>query len=110
MRFDGADYDHDRDSGRLTGQCLRIFTLMKDGKWRTLSQIADATNDPEPSVSAQLRCLRKERFGSHIVNREFVANGLYKYQLIVNTSSDKGIQKKKAKRNGSSAQNLGSFI
>ena len=82
-RFNGADYQPDRDNGRLTGQLLRIFDYMKDGQWRTLSQIATATGDPEPSISAQLRHLRKDRFGGHTVNREYVDNGLYRYQLIV---------------------------
>lgn len=82
-RFDGADYDHDRDSARLTGQILRVFDLMKDQQWRTLREIAAATGDPESSISAQLRHLRKERFGSHTVEREHVGGGLFRYRLIV---------------------------
>lgn len=85
--FSGDDYDPSRDKIRLTGQILRIYDLMKDEHWRTLSDIASKTNDPEASISAQLRNLRKKQFGSHIVNRRHVGNpenGLYEYQLITN--------------------------
>jgi hypothetical protein len=86
FRFDGADYTPERDDVRLSGQILRVWEFMKDGQWRTLKQIAEATKDPEASVSAQLRHLRKERFGSHEIEREYIQNGLYKYRLIINDS------------------------
>jgi DNA-binding IclR family transcriptional regulator len=82
LRFNGSDYDRERDDARLSGQALRIFDLMKDGQWRTLNQIASATGDPPASVSAQLRHLRKSRFGSHAVNKRHLGNGLYEYQVI----------------------------
>ena len=81
LRFDGADYKPERDDARLTGQLLRIWDCMCDGKWRTLKEISERTGDPESSISAQLRHLRKPRFGGHTVAREYVGNGLYKYQL-----------------------------
>jgi hypothetical protein len=84
--FDGPD-----DPGkteRLTGQLERIFTLMKDGVPRTLSDISLATGDPPASISAQLRHLRKPRFGSHTVHKEHVGGGLYTYQLIVNQAEE----------------------
>jgi hypothetical protein len=37
--------------------------------WRTLGEIARATRYPEPSVSAQLRHLRKSRFGGYRVKK-----------------------------------------
>jgi len=81
--FDGDDYNHERDSERLTGQLLRIFEVVKDGKWRTLKEIAQHTGDPEASISAQLRHLRKPRFGSHEVEKEYIDKGLYKYRVIL---------------------------
>jgi hypothetical protein len=81
--FNGPEYNPDRDHKRLAGQCLRVFNAMKDGGWRTFDQIADLTGDPAPSISAQLRHLRKERFGGHLVNRRHVGSGLYEYQLVV---------------------------
>ena len=83
LRFNGADYQPERDNERLSGQLQRIFDCMKAGHWRTLPQIARLTGDPEASISAQLRHLRKPRFGGHTVNREYIADGLYRYQLIV---------------------------
>ena len=84
LRFDGADYSPDRDNPRLKGQILRVWDVMKDGQWRTLRQIADLTHDPEASISAQLRHLRKDRFGAHQIEREYIDNGAYKYRLIIN--------------------------
>ena len=73
------------DHERLGAQLHRIFTLMRDGKWRTLKAIAEKTGDPESSVSAQLRHLRKPRFGSHDVERQHLGHGLYEYRVVVNT-------------------------
>lgn len=87
-RFDGPAYDPKYDHRRLTGQIQRVFNLMRDGRWRTLQEIADATHDPHASISAQLRHLRKERFGGHTVNRRARgdrANGLFEYQVILNS-------------------------
>lgn len=82
-RFDGPDYVPSRDNERLAGQMLRVFSLMRDGNWRTLREIAELTGDPEASVSAQLRHLKKERFGGHGLEKEHVGNGLYLYKLVV---------------------------
>lgn len=83
MRFNGSDYDHKRDSERLTNQYQRVFFLMQDGQWRTLRHIADSTGDPESSVSAQLRHMRKERFGNHTVEKKHEGEGLYLYRVLV---------------------------
>lgn len=85
--FNGPAYEPSRDWGRLNSQYKRVFKLMSDGVWRTLQQISYDTGDPTPSVSAQLRHMRKERFGFHRVNRRHVKNGLYEYQLVVNEES-----------------------
>lgn len=84
LRFDGADYQPDRDTVRLTAQIGRIYTLMRDGQWRTLDDIARQTGDPQASVSAQLRHLRKTRFGAHTVQKEYLHEGLYRYRMLVN--------------------------
>lgn len=86
-RFDGPDYSQEHDQKRLTGQLLRIFNLMKDGNWRTLSEITEATGDPQASISAQIRHLRKPRFGSHTVYKRHKGepcNGLWEYRVVVN--------------------------
>jgi hypothetical protein len=84
-RFNGPDLTA-ADHERLAGQMLRVFNLMADGHWRTLREIAEATGDPESSISAQLRHLRKPRFGGHTVERKHEGNGLYFYKLIVRTA------------------------
>jgi len=93
IRFNGPVYEPKHDDPRLTGQALRVFSRMKDGVWRTLQEIADATEDPQASVSAQLRHLRKERFGAHTVNKRHRGErsaGLWEYQLIVNEHGKEG--------------------
>lgn len=78
---DGATYDHQRDARRLAAQHNRVLAFMQDGKWHTLSEIAVHTRDPEASVSARLRDLRKPQFGSHVIEREYVERGLFRYRL-----------------------------
>jgi len=81
--FDGRTYDAKEDRERLAGQYERVWNVMVDEKWRTLAQIALATNDPPASISARLRDFRKGRNGSHRVDTKRVAgaNGLYIYRL-----------------------------
>ena len=81
MRFNGPDYTPMRDDNRLTGQLLRIWSVMRDGGARTLARIATLTGDPEPSISAQLRHLRKARFGGHQVDKHYLGDGLYEYRV-----------------------------
>jgi len=89
LRFNGPDYDKKLDQARLTGQILRIYDLMIDEQWRTLQKIQDLTGDPQASISAQLRHLRKKRFGRNIVEKRRVfgmeEKGLFEYKLIVNS-------------------------
>ena len=70
------------DCARLEGQSRRIWNLMIDGVWRTLSEIEHTTGDPAPSISSQLRHFRKTRFGGNIVNKRRRGNQ-WEYQLII---------------------------
>jgi len=83
-RFNGSDYVPGRDNDRLDRQMGRVWNLMKDGKRRSLADIAATTQDSTASISAQLRHLRKERFGSHVVEKEYEGDGLYLYRVIPN--------------------------
>ena len=86
--FDGSDYDSKLDRVRLTGQIERIFDCMADGKFRTLGEIEAITKDGQSSISAQLRNLRKERFGLHtVLKRRRYEAGLFEYKLEVNQST-----------------------
>ena len=96
--FDGPFYDEILDRHALTGQIRRVAALMADGVYRTLREIADSTGDPEASVSAQLRHLRKERFGKHtITSRRRVVNGeetrQWEYRLTLSVEGKKRIPK-----------------
>jgi len=90
--FDGPDYEPENDKARLSKQIQRVFAAMIDEKWRTLDEIARKTGDPAASVSAQLRHLRKPKFGGHTVNKKRSGdrkNGLFVYQLIPNRGEPK---------------------
>ncbi len=80
---DGITYDHQRDARRLAAQHNRVLAFIRDGAWHTLSEIAQATQDPEASVSARLRDLRKPEFGSYLIERRYVRRGLHEYRLVV---------------------------
>ena len=73
--FDGPDFNPRIDGERLGRQHERIRDLMLDRKWRTLSEIASLLGYPESSISAQLRHLRKPRFGSYEVLKRRRGNG-----------------------------------
>jgi hypothetical protein len=85
--FNGPAYEPAHDHARLTGQILRVWHCMRDSRWRTLGEIAAVTGDPQASVSAQLRHLRKEKFGAHVVERRARGDrerGLFEYRLLPN--------------------------
>lgn len=81
--FDGETYEPARDGERLEGQLQRVFALMADARWRTLAEIATAVDGSEAAVSARLRDLRKARFGGHTVNRRYLHDGIWQYQVLV---------------------------
>lgn len=85
LDFDGLSFVREHDSARLTGQLLRVFTLMSDGRWRTLREIADRVGGSEAGISARLRDCRKSRFGCHNVQRRRRGDpklGLYEYRIL----------------------------
>lgn len=85
VAFAGASYDPKEDDERLLNQIARVYSAMEDGTWRTLHEIEAITNDPPASISAQLRHLRKAKFGGYTVNRRTRggrSEGLYEYQVL----------------------------
>jgi hypothetical protein len=66
----GPAYDENLDGDRLRKQHNAVKNLMLDGKWRTLREISQALDYPESSISAQLRHLRKVRFGCYTVLKQ----------------------------------------
>jgi len=72
--FNGSDYVPDRDNKRLGHQLEKIYNLMQDGVFRSLYEISIITGEPPASISAQLRHLRKVRFGGHTINKKYRDN------------------------------------
>ena len=79
--IDGESYDPKRDGTRLSSLLDAVRDLMADGQYRTLHSIAEAVGGSEASVSARLRDLRKERFGGHMVERQYIGDGLWAYRV-----------------------------
>ena len=88
LNFDGPTFVSAFDAERLTGQHKRVWAVMKDGNWRTLGEIGDATGDrSEVAISARLRDFRKSERSGHTVNRRRrgeASSGLFEYQVVKN--------------------------
>ena len=83
--FNGSDYDPALDDDRLKTQMGKVYSFMRTGHWHALQEISRSIDEPEASVNAQLRHLRKERFGRYIVNKRRSGKkhcGLFEYQLL----------------------------
>jgi len=84
----GSDFIPELDQIRLTGQMLKVFEYMRNGKWRTLFEIADAINEPEASISAQLRHITRSYNGGHKKEKRRRTCGTWEYRIIPNHSSN----------------------
>ena len=83
--FNGSDYVPECDWHRLTTQVEQIREYMLARGWKTLGEIEAATGHPQASISAQLRNLRKVRFGGYLVEkrrRGDRSEGLFEYLLV----------------------------
>jgi hypothetical protein len=76
--FKGDTIDIERDGKRLNLQARRVHAVMRDHEWHTLAEISTATGDPEASVSARLRDLRRWGF---TIDRQHLRNGLHQYRM-----------------------------
>lgn len=82
--FDGGTYRRPLDHVRLASQLYRVHTVMGDGQWRTLGELAAEVGATEPAVSARLRDLRKPKYGGfHVEHRRRgdPTHGLWEYRL-----------------------------
>ena len=86
-KFDGSDYRPERDDARLGKQMDRVKLATRDGIPKTLAAISKECGDPEASVSAQLRHLRKDRHGAHTVDKIYFSQGIYLYKVTLNDRS-----------------------
>jgi len=67
-RFEGPP-DNAVDFERLCGQMKDVYRIMSCHGWMTLREIEIYTGHPQASISAQLRHLRKHRFGAHQIDK-----------------------------------------
>lgn len=87
-QFPGKDIDIEFDEERLRGLQSAVYIVMKDGKYRTFSEIKSETKKgSETGIAATLRGFRHKSRGAHIVNKRRRGDpkkGVWEYQLIVN--------------------------
>ena len=79
----GPAYNERLDGERIRKQHEVIRDLTLGFEWWTLHEISERTGYPEASISAQLRHLRKKRFGGYTVNkrRREEEGGTWEYQV-----------------------------
>jgi hypothetical protein len=61
----------------------KLLSVVKDGKWRTIKQLSDATGNIPTAASANMRNLRKAKYGGYIIERRHLGNGLYEYRMAL---------------------------
>ena len=76
-------------TAQYAGQLLKVYTVMRDGKWRTLAQIAFEAKAPEASVSARIRDLANEKGIPH-EKRKAREGSLYEYRLLISSEGTSG--------------------
>lgn len=81
LTFHGATFDAALDLDRLNSQQRRVFDATYNAGWLTLSEIHDITGDPEASISARLRDLRKAGLRVDRQRRGEPKNGLHEYSV-----------------------------
>lgn len=86
----GATYSPDLDRARLNRQQMAVFDVMRDGCWRSLRELSDASGAPEASASARLRDLR--RMGWTVERRRVgnLSSGLFRYRLVTTDQQGNG--------------------
>ena len=84
----GPAYVEAIDGARIHGQRAHILQIMVTGAAYTLAELEDRTGYPQSSISAQLRHLRKDRFGGYDVQkrRQHADAGTWEYFIVVKVS------------------------
>ncbi len=86
--FGGVTYTPSLDKDRLGSAIIRVFRLMRDGKFRTLRYIARECSCSEAGASARLRDFRKKKFQQQfpqvkeVISRR-LEGGLFAYRLVI---------------------------
>ena len=80
--FDGAHYEPTLDKERLTTQLKAIHDCLSWVTWATVDELHETTGFPHASISAQLRNMRKDRFGGlPVVGRYRDGTRTFEYKL-----------------------------
>jgi hypothetical protein len=79
----GPAYVPGLDQQRILTQMERILRHMSTEQWYTLAEIELCTGYPQSSISAQLRHLRKAKFGGYTIEkrRRIEGMGTWEYRL-----------------------------
>ncbi len=70
------------DFRKMAKQLKAVYGVMKDGRWRTLAEIAFHAGAPEASVSARIRDLERLNGIVHM-KRKAKQGSLFEYRLII---------------------------
>ena len=84
METFGPAYVEELDGKRIAKQheVIRDF-MLKNTNWFTLAELHALLQFPEASISAQLRHLRKERFGAYRVEKQRRTVGTWEYRVLM---------------------------
>lgn len=87
VHFDSGVRLEREDHVRLGAQIARVRSVLADGGWWSVPRLHNAiffrfdVRDPEPSISAQIRNLKKTKHGGHAIERRRVGN-VYEFRLV----------------------------
>ena len=87
-RYGGATYDEAHDRKRLDGAMGRVYALMRDGRKRTLPDIARIAKCSENGAGARMRDFRKPKFKKQFPDvvdsrKENRGGGVWVYWLVM---------------------------
>ena len=71
----------EQDVPRLLTQLERVKAYLSTHQWYTLAEIEAYTGYPQASISAQMRHLRKAKFGGYALTKRRRTTGTWEYQL-----------------------------
>lgn len=73
---------NEQDVPRLMTQMEHIKAYLSTHQWHTLAEIEACTVYPQASISAQMRHLRKPKFGSYQIAKRRRTPGTWEYRLL----------------------------
>lgn len=80
--FGGETFSEKQDGARLRTQFDKVASVMCDGKWHTLDELAQRCGGSVPSISARVRDLRKPKFGGHTAVRRRMRAAPWQYRML----------------------------